>query len=495
MGRSKGRKKRRDESPEISLLGAAFNLPTRRTIERDLRAAQAQARPQRVTVVYDSDDEEDDPSEDESSNSSSDDDPDSGDDKSQVKQVPRPPTPPCASSGRGRKLRARKHSEPLKKDRQCLKSSPITPQKAPEPRSRTSKESSQSRRGRNQASPAKDALKASSKPASATFPLPISAQPAARNGFMSPMASMLSSPNAFQPSNVLQPYQLYPAFPPNAQPATFAQANYRPDPNFAPWSVSGTTNAPAPATGGNFHRIPTLAMTSSDAKPVGASAARLQRLQHEIDWKTSKLQAQPWDPVLKQELDLLRKERNMALNDAMLPKTSRIGQGEKLPGIDLLNKQPDDYRAHNDARYADTLSQSFPDPGSSSAQTEVMRESSPERGLRHHLCSSCGIVRSRRYHERYPVAPNKPYTGSLCEGCRNKMLRRGVFGPRAQHACFGCGVYRSKQFNEKHPAKKGDPLLPNYCNKCQKEMRSAEKIANASMINSVSSTARRFAGP
>ncbi|KAH6606400.1 hypothetical protein Trco_005553 [Trichoderma cornu-damae] len=115
-----------------------------------------------------------------------------------------------------------------------------------------------------------------------------------------------------------------------------------------------------------------------------------------------------------------------------------------------------------------------------SQQAATQRETSPERKLRHHLCTGCGKVRSSHYHSKHPIVPGGKPSMNYCEDCFGENVEKGS---SKHHFCYGCGAARSKEFHQCHPISIGDRPFPNYCSICVEEIRSAETIADVSVVN------------
>ena len=129
-------------------------------------------------------------------------------------------------------------------------------------------------------------------------------------------------------------------------------------------------------------------------------------------------------------------------------------------------------------------------PRSASAgASETVRKRDHRRGdsksstaVRHHLCSGCSGIRSRDYHDKYPL-DHRGRSLNLCYACRQKKLVPSRVGK--YHFCSGCGHVRSKAFQRKHGARSSLYSLANYCSKCTSEVKSSERIHDISMLDLV----------
>ena len=513
MRRSRGRRHRRDEH-EIDLLTTAFNLPTRRTIEQ----AEAQRGAQHATLFYGTD--EDDDSTDDSSSSSEaytslDDDNDDDeeeeeeeeeeDDEDEEEEEPEEQRQPPPASTRRRlhtllPRRSRLTSKPKEQD--CIKLSPkpspsVRQQPAPRRQRRLQRrrddgvERKTPSRGPSR-TPSKattpDALPAQTTPPS--MPLPMSGTRLPAPGSLGQMATA-QFPVSHMTSAAAPQFYHQPQFAFAQQGTT---ASLMQSPHF-PVPLGAQPQAPpvyaVPPHGGYPPQqfpgpVAAVNTTTCGRSKATTTAHELQRIQQDLDQKTAVLQDRPNDKASGAEVEALRERLNSTLNGLMgrnpmsenPPDTAAPQISAEAPGKDPLSDTASTPRAKQE---------SSPKP---IEKTEEQARR-PRLGNTHHTCFSCGILRSRAYHEKHPLAPGKPVVPSLCEGCREKVHKKQVMEHHALHVCFGCGIYRSKSFHKRHPARLGDALLPNYCPRCLIERRAAEESASSSVINSVSLTLGR----
>ncbi|PFH59256.1 hypothetical protein XA68_12627 [Ophiocordyceps unilateralis] len=246
----------------------------------------------------------------------------------------------------------------------------------------------------------------------------------------------------------------------------------------------------------NCHETPACQETTTRAS-TQPSLVDLQRIQYDMDQVKTRLLSNSEDQALQNELVDLQTKLNSALNLATArpvlpaarrssdnapantgrsagcrPKPSEAG-GEKAVAADApLLKIPEPERPNQD------------DIEQAPRETpNRVRAQSPGGAVRHHLCSGCGEVRSGSFHGKHPLSKcHKPLL-NYCSPCKDNKIERGVIMDR-HHFCFGCGVVRSKAFQRRNAATVEGPLLPNYCGKCQQEVRDAETIVDVSVVNS-----------
>jgi hypothetical protein len=323
-----------------------------------------------------------------------------------------------------------------------------------------------------------------------SMPLPMSGTRLPASGFLGPMATA-----QFPVSHVTS--AIAPQFYPQPQ-FSFAQqgttAGTMQSPHF-PVPLAAQSQAPPvyavpPHAGYPSQQFPGPVAaentTTCGRSKASTTAHELQRIQKDLDQKTAALQDRPGDKTLEADVEALRERLNSTLNGLM----ERNLMSEKPPQTAAPQISAD---APGKEHLSDTAFTLRANQQSSSKAVEKTEEQArcPRPGKTHHTCFSCGILRSRAYHEKHPLAPGKPVVPSLCEGCREKVHEKEVMEHHAWHVCFGCGIYRSKSFHKRHPARPGDALLPNYCPRCLIERRAAEESASSSVINSVSSTLGR----
>ncbi|KAF4594631.1 ankyrin repeat-containing domain-containing protein [Ophiocordyceps camponoti-floridani] len=220
--------------------------------------------------------------------------------------------------------------------------------------------------------------------------------------------------------------------------------------------------------------------TRASAQPA---LVDLQRIQSELDRVKTKLLAYPEDEHLRDEEKSLQQKLNSALNLA----TAKPGVGRR-PSDDALatatgETEPSAVEEAVIATDAPLPNSPEPEPNKAAHNKHKRRDQSPGQAIRHHLCSGCGEVRSGKFHGKHPMSKcNKPLL-NYCSPCKNDKIELGVVMDR-HHFCFGCGVVRSKDYQRRHAATVEEPLLPNYCGKCQQEVRDAETIVDVSVVNS-----------
>ncbi|OPB39243.1 hypothetical protein A0O28_0049490 [Trichoderma guizhouense] len=186
--------------------------------------------------------------------------------------------------------------------------------------------------------------------------------------------------------------------------------------------------------------------TSKPPKPRGS----------ELDEVVMKLSQNPEDATLKGNLSALQTELNTRLNSL------------------LGTERQKELKASDASKPHDLTMMS-----SMSQLTTTQQERSPKRKIRHHLCTGCGKVRSSDYHSKRPVIPGNRPSKNYCEDCFEENVEKGVL---EHHFCYGCGTVRSKDFHQNHPISKEDKPFPNYCSLCVEEIRSAETVADFSVV-------------
>lgn len=421
-GSKKNRRKNPTDDGGVDLLSLAFNLPTRRDIERaDREAAQGQSHSQSIRIQYDPGDE----SSDNESLSTLD------------LNASRPSTEEADDTPKTQKSFKPPSQRQLKlQERIFQRSSPTQKSKRvdaePSPTRRASKRDSSKARERSSSSPA--TLRApspvSSIPSSATFPR---------------STSNYSQPQFYQPvfafpaGSVYPPTQYYPALT-KADPVSDAIQHVP----FPLYTMSPTN-------------VPKAHQPSSISQEV-------QRIQSKLDEVVVKLSKQPEDATLRSELSSLQTELNTRLNTLLgmtPPKDSNTSESSELRGSKTKSKRPT----------------------TQSQYIVAQREMSPKRKMRHHLCTGCGKVRSSSYHTKHPIVPGGRPSMNYCENCFEENVEDGALD---HHFCYGCGNVRSKEFQKNHPTSKGERPFPNYCSVCVEEIRSAEAIADVSMVDFVS---------
>jgi hypothetical protein len=448
MGSSKkNRGKPPSDEGGVDLLSLAFNLPTRRDIERaDREAAQAQSHSQSIRIQYDPGDE----SSDNESLSAI----DSNASEPSLEEADE--TPKAQKQSKPRLQRQVKLPGRIFQ-RSSPKYKPKRIDTEPSPTRRVSKRDSAKARERSSSSPA--ALRASSPassiPSSATFP---------RSTFQFPqktahLATSDCSIGSGQPSISREPhppqfYQHMFAFP--TGPA-YPLAQYHLALTNADPASDAIQHVPFP--------VYTVTPTSMPKSLHPSSISReIQRIQSKLDDVVVKLSIHPDNAALKSELSALQTELNTRLNTllGMAPiKETNMSEGSELYDSKTKSKE--------------SMNQS--------QLPATQREMSPKRKTRHHLCTGCGTVRSSNYHTKHPILPGGRPSMNYCEDCFEENVEDGALN---HHFCYGCGNVRSKEFQQNHPISKDDRPFPNYCSVCVEEIRSAETIADVSMVDFVS---------
>lgn len=469
MGRTRGRRRLRDDEPEIDLLATTFNLPTRQTVQRNEKRGA-----QRVTISYESESDEDDDEEKEDGDSSdslsvsdaylSSEDEDEEEEESEDDQ--QEPTRPYRGSSRSKHAPLSQPKQP--KDQRCLKLNKKAHQPAPKrptPTPRRTRQPSQQRsrsrhdkrRDSGDVSSLRPAPKISSIPSSATFPpqaiphMPYGMMP----GFIAPQFSQFPMAN--------------PIHPPPPPPQVYNQ------PRFAFIQAPNPTQASQPAIPFGAHH-PHSSMGGRQKK----ASKELTRIQRDLDQKSAALERHPGDFSLEAEVKALQQRLNLTLNEVM-------GRGRSA----RTDKSPSEMKSSETKHRSKSVGSKQEDIPEAAHQQDKLPAHQPSR----HVCFGCGSIRSRKYHEMHPLAPGKQKFPSLCEGCRDEVHRKDVMDHHCRHVCFGCGIYRSKSFHKKHPAKSGDAILPNYCSRCLMERHAAEEATVVTDASSVMNSVSRLSQP
>ncbi|PNP42526.1 hypothetical protein TGAMA5MH_05267 [Trichoderma gamsii] len=418
-GSKKNRRKNPTDDGGVDLLSLAFNLPTRRDIERaDREAAQAQSHSQSIRIQYDPGDE----SSDNESLSTL----DLNASKPTAEEVDETPKAQKSSKPRPeRQLKPKGHIF----QRSSPRHKPKRVDAEPSPTCRASKRDSSKARERSSSSPAtlRASSPASSIPSSATFPR---------------STSNYSQPQFYQPvfafpaGSVYPPTQYYPAL-------TKADS-----------ASDAVQHVPFP--------LYTLAPTNMPKSHQPSSISQeVQRIQSKLDKVVVELSKHPEDATLRSELSALQTELNTRLNTLLgmtPPKEANMSENSELRDSKTKPKK------------STTQSHSI----------TAQREMSPKRKMRHHLCTGCGKVRSSNYHTKHPIVPGGRPSMNYCEDCFEENVEDGALD---HHFCYGCGNVRSKEFQRNHPISNGERPFPNYCSVCVEEIRSAEAIADVSMVD------------
>ncbi|KAL6869833.1 hypothetical protein ACO1O0_001164 [Amphichorda felina] len=459
MGRTRGRRRLRDDEPEIDLLATTFNLPTRQTVQRnEMRGAQ------RVTISYESESDEDDDEEKEDGDSSdslsvsdaylSSEDEDEEEEESEDDQQEL--TRPYRGSSRSKHAPLSQPKQP--KDQRCLKlnkkahqPAPKRPTPTPRRTRQPSQQRSRSRHDKRRDSGDVSSLRLDPKtlsiPSSATFPpqaiphMPYGMMP----GSIAPQFSQFPMANPIQP--------------PPPPPQVYNQ------PRFAFIQAPNPTQASQPAILFGAHH-PHSSMGGRQKK----ASKELTRIQRDLDQKSAALERHPGDFSLEAEVKALQQRLNLTLNEVM-------GRGRSA----RTDKSPSEMKSSETKHRSKSVGSKQEDIPEAAHQQDKLPAHQPSR----HVCFGCGSIRSRKYHEMHPLAPGKQKFPSLCEGCRDEVHRKDVMDHHCRHVCFGCGIYRSKSFHKKHPAKSGDAILPNYCSRCLMERHAAEEATVVTDASSV----------
>ncbi|KAL7950611.1 hypothetical protein V8C42DRAFT_359503 [Trichoderma barbatum] len=447
-GSKKNRRKNPADDSGVDLLSLAFNLPTRRDFERAYRESeqsQSHIHTQSIKIQYDAGDDES--SDAESSAASQ-----AGSNRSAIQDVDETP--------KARKSSKPRHQHQAKEQKAARQaSSPKVSLKIPNQaqvpvltRRASKRESSKSLKTRERASSNPASLRAPSPaffiPSSATFPRAMSnhAQKAAN------ISASNASTRPLQPSigrgeQLQQYYQPMFAFPTvSLYPPTQYYSTVAND------SISGCNQ---------YVSVPTSPLpsttTQSPPQPTSLVSQQVQHIQSKLDEVVMKLSQNPEDVALKGNLSALQTELNTRLNS-------------------ILGMEPRKESNAPDASEFHELKMS----SSVSQLAVVQQDKSPKRKFRHHLCTGCGKVRSFEYHNKRPVNPGDKPSKNYCEGCFEENVEKGNL---EFHFCYGCGAARSKEFHQNHPITKEDRPFPNYCSICVEEIRSAETIADMSMVD------------
>ncbi|KYK59977.1 hypothetical protein DCS_01111 [Drechmeria coniospora] len=183
----------------------------------------------------------------------------------------------------------------------------------------------------------------------------------------------------------------------------------------------------------------------------------LKRIQRKIDQAWMKLSRNPGDHVVRLELKGFQERLKSTLDTATAQSMPRNATRNFL----AVQTTPAQTRTASVAR----------------------RDESPGPTIRHHLCSSCGGIRSEKFHCKHPLAPGRKPLFNYCGSCRDEIMKTGVTTERHVF-CYGCGVARSKAFQRRHIITRADPMLPNYCMRCRREVRGMESTVDASFVSS-----------
>lgn len=255
-----------------------------------------------------------------------------------------------------------------------------------------------------------------------------------------------------------------------------------------------------------------------DEQPVSSQRSKtlkmeIDRIQDDMNRKHELLAEKPGDAALEADLRNLQHQLNSTLDAAMPGSGVRVnGAPPVLPGAaasprakspngpgaeskpvkQSKSAQEDpkdsetDHVVHQDEKSKktpskkkkkDQLSEPSPPPADEPAQIRV------GHGIRHHLCSACGEVRSERYHDKHPFIFGRRIE-NYCGDCMSKKILKGSM---ENHCCFLCGRVRSRKYQEAHPASRSDSLHINYCLVCTNDHDDADSIPDDSTVGVVCS--------
>ncbi|KHO00102.1 uncharacterized protein MAM_02025 [Metarhizium album ARSEF 1941] len=232
---------------------------------------------------------------------------------------------------------------------------------------------------------------------------------------------------------------------------------------------------------------------ASTSFSIGSNFQNLQRLQLLLDRLHRELLKQPTDSQLHNDYQSAQNQLNSLLDSMVARKSNGMKQTSldkaKTPAETLKSREPlvDKENVAPASIYDEAAVESYipsehHDCRDRTFSIAHLREKSPSRTIRHHLCSGCGSVRSQKFHEKHPIGTwHKPVL-NFCSFCREKLLKKGRI--EKYHFCFGCGKVRSKAFQKKYKPKPGHALLPNYCGNCTAEVRVNEELNEMSVLES-----------
>ncbi|KAK5990573.1 hypothetical protein PT974_08842 [Cladobotryum mycophilum] len=459
MSRSKrDRHKGATDDQGIDLLGAAFNLPTRRNIElAERRAAHAH----QVKIQYQGNELNIGESEFSSSSDDGSEEPKSVPVKSQRLSSPPPPPP--------RRQPEQRHNPPRrqrsKKLQKAIIDKPLPTRKS---KQRLTKSSSTN-------STRISSTLAPSIPTSATFPPSRTNHVHVYSAVKGPgcraaaaAAALLSAPFAF-----------------TTIPAASQMPHYATPANLQNIAHASTDAIP-------HSEPPTLA--SRQQVSTGSLAQQIQNIQAEIDQRIAMVSENPTNDILKNELATLQAKLNSTLNAVLnLKEPTQVSQEPESLVANKLNATNKSVSASEKLARSKKVASSRSVQDHEAISSEILdldpksnilptsqRGVSPERTIRHHLCSGCGSVRSSRFHEKHPIAPGEKPVLNYYESCQKANTEDSLL--ERYHFCFRCGVARSKEFQRQNPRRKGDLLAPNYCGKCTQEIQSIVDITEASVV-------------
>lgn len=344
---------------------------------------------------------------------------------------------------------------------------------------------------------------------SATLPAPHSASVTAQSFPVSHSCSAFSGLPLHTAYSAQTPYSaqapryfyqhLQPAQAPNQFPTSVPQyaTGYAAQPMFASDVHGASYQNPSYATPAPAPRVETRA-------PTRQFFIELQRIQHSIDQTHAELSQKPGDSGLQKDMRLLQNQLNSTLNNA----TAQFGLGipaHNSPAVSANKSQAPDHETKDRGKPPGAVPEQLAAANASPDQVSAeylysrileeqpmprvrpiqLRDESPGRVIRHHLCSSCGDVRSAKFHGKHPIIPGQKPLLNYCSPCKEAKIESGII-TEPHHFCFGCGVVRSKAFQRRHAATMEEPLQPNYCGKCRREVRETGSMVDSSIVNSVS---------
>ncbi|KAL7960003.1 hypothetical protein V8C34DRAFT_322338 [Trichoderma compactum] len=445
-GSKKNRRKNPADDNGVDLLSLAFNLPTRRDFERADRVAdQSQVHTQSVRIQYDAG--EDESSEAESSTIS----------QADGKRSDTQDADETPKARKSSKPRQQQQAKEKKNDRRAP--SPKDTKKIPGPakmplltRRLSKRETSKPPKSRERSSSSPASLRASSPafsiPSSATFPR-------ATSKHSQKAANIAASDAAARPLQLhigggAQPQPFYqPMF-------AFPTASVYPQTQYYSTVGNDSTFGCNPYVPFPMSSLPPTNITTTP-QPCNLISQQVQYIQSELDEVVMKLSQNPDDATLKGNLSALQTELNTRLNSL------------------LGTERQKEFKASDASKPHDLTMMS---PMSQLSTTQ--HERSPKRKIRHHLCTGCGKVRSSDYHRKRPFIPRDRPSKNYCEDCFEENVEKGIL---EHHFCYGCGTARSKEFHQNHPISEDDKPFPNYCSICVEEIRSAETIADFSVVD------------
>ncbi|POR31987.1 Uncharacterized protein TPAR_07810 [Tolypocladium paradoxum] len=535
-----GRKSWRErlaQEPEISLLSTAFNLPTPRDLDRDerRRAArdgrnapralevtrspgrriQIQLEPtsddgdatnysvtsveesdleQSIVSSADGDDDGDDDHEVDCSNDSNDDDDDEEEDEDSEATMVCTSAQSSGPNGSGARTTESRIAAP---PTPCLKRSEghdTQLPNAPRPSHR------ESRRLRKKSTASLRLSTVTGGHGSATLPAPHSVSAAAQPVSVCHSCSAFPELPLQTAYSVQTPHYFYQhpqlARAPNQFPTSVPQytPGYAAQPMFASEVHGSSYPNPSYATPAPPARVETRA-------PTRQFSTELQQIQHSMDQARAKLSQNPGDSGLQQDMQVLQNQLNSTLNNATAQPGFGIPPAQSSPVTSANKPQAPEHETKDRGKPPGAVPEQVTNAPPDQIHAEYsailkeqpmprvcpvqLRNESPGRVIRHHLCSGCSDIRSAKFHSKHPIVPGHKPLLNYCSPCKEAKIESGII-TEPHHFCFGCGVVRSKAFQRRHAATMEEPLQPNYCGKCTREVRETESMVDSSIVNSVS---------